>query len=116
MNHAINLSKPKIIFTAPSYLQKTIAVAQRNNFINHIILYDDNFKIDVIESIERTNILSFSKIMTSMDSNQVNQFKCPPQNMRECVGLILCSSGTTGLPKGVEITHLNMFSGANQYM
>lgn len=112
MNHAINLSKPKIIFASPPFLKKSISLAQRNAFVKQIIVFDGNKSNSTVES----NILSFSEIMKSEDSKQSDLFQPQPQNMKENVGLILCSSGTTGLPKGVQLTQFNMFAGAIQYM
>lgn len=112
MNHAINLSKPKIIFVSPPYLNKVIAVAQRNKFVQHIIKYADSNT----SASEKTNTISYRTIMASEDPSNLNRFKCQPQNMKENVAIILCSSGTTGLPKGVQLTQFNMLVGARQFM
>lgn len=37
-------------------------------------------------------------------------FRCTPVDMHDNVVLVLCSSGTTGLPKGVQLTQFNLHS------
>lgn len=113
MNHAINLSKPKIIFVSPPFLKKSIALAQRNAFVKQVIVFDN---LNNVNSTGTSNILSMSEIMNSENPKQADLYTPQPQNMKENVGLILCSSGTTGLPKGVQLTQFNMFAGAIQYM
>lgn len=46
------------------------------------------------------------------DSNE--NFRSEPQNISDNVALILCSSGTTGLPKGVQLTQKNVMIGIEQ--
>lgn len=53
------------------------------------------------------NHLLFSDLW-HMNVGDTNRFECEPQNMKDRVAMILCSSGTTGLPKGVQITQFNV--------
>lgn len=39
---------------------------------------------------------------------ECHSFVCSPLDMDNNVCLNLCSSGTTGLPKGVELTQMNI--------
>lgn len=61
-------------------------------------------------------ILPLKKLIDKHDSSVTGNenFIAQPVDVYKQTSLILCSSGTTGLPKGVEITHANMmvaFSG-----
>lgn len=110
MKHMIDLSKPKMIFISPPFFDKVFAVAQRYAFIQHLILYDW-----LNELTKQSNVLSFNEIMKSEDTSNVMTFKCQPQDMKENVAVILCSSGTTGLPKGVQLTQFNFILANLQY-
>lgn len=110
MNHAVNLSKPKIIFVSPMNLNKVTAVARKHTFIERTILYD-NFNAKMKNFTGKP--IFFSQIIDN--TSNVNDFICKPQIMKENVAFILCSSGTTGLPKGVQLTQFNMLVGNVQF-
>lgn len=99
-----------MIFVSPPFFDKISAVAQRNPFVKHLILYDS-----LDETKKYSNVLSFSAMMQSESSSNISNFKCQPQNMKETVAVILCSSGTTGLPKGVQLTQFNFILANLQY-
>lgn len=40
----------------------------------------------------------------------MDNFKTLTADLNEDIALILCSSGTTGLPKGVQLTHRNIMA------
>lgn len=77
LKHTLSLSNPDIIFASPFSVNSILKVVKPQN----------NFPVVVFDGITSTT----------------RQFECQPQD----VGLILYSSGTTGLPKGVQLTHAN---------
>ncbi|XP_031635467.1 4-coumarate--CoA ligase 1-like [Contarinia nasturtii] len=104
MAHAIKLSKPRVIFVSPKNSKTIAAVSQKVNFVEQIILYADGC------NTENQKAISFNQITDcQLTNSQLEHFKCEPQNVKENVALIMCSSGTTGLPKGVQLTQFNLF-------
>lgn len=81
---------------------------QKLPFVERLIVYTDNhLRINSIK-----NVLIYRELL---DGNTIsNEFICEPQNMKEHVALIMCSSGTTGLPKGVQLTQFNLLLGRVQ--
>lgn len=110
MNHAINLSKPKIIFVSPSNLKKIMFTARKHSFIKQVILFDNDVQMNLTGE---STPLPFTQIIET--ETNANDFKCKPQDVKENVAAILCSSGTTGLPKGVQLTQFNFFIASVQY-
>lgn len=139
-DHAINLSRPKLIFASAATAKRAINVSKKNSFVQNVILVDD----DTFQSVKKpsetfTKTLKnvISAIDVSLDkrskipststnrnliqkyrsSNQVeecSEFQCKPIDMANNVAIVLCSSGTTGLPKGVELTQQNALVGISQ--
>lgn len=51
--------------------------------------------------------------MFVLQVRSTGKFTCKPIDMRNNIMLILCSSGTTGLPKGVQLTQANLLAAAS---
>ncbi|KAK9871402.1 hypothetical protein WA026_011655 [Henosepilachna vigintioctopunctata] len=103
LNHILNFSKPKLIFATPSAASKLKQVKEKLDCVKHIILFDSNEENDIF--------LSFNNIIKgSEDENAISTFSVEKYNPKETVAAIFCSSGTTGTPKGVMITHDNITS------
>ncbi|CAK1548812.1 unnamed protein product [Leptosia nina] len=105
MKHVLGISKPKYIFCSPStYKQHSKSFKS----IEKIIIYGD----------ERfSNTIAYNDLAVANVKNKVlrenvkyDDFMCVDVNGQTDVGVILYSSGTTGLPKGVMLTHLNVLA------
>lgn len=110
INHAINLSKPKIMFVTKTNLTKYVKVSKQNSFIKQIISLDD------LPNNSDENVTTLKEIMKTVEFRPFDEFHCQPQNWKDNVSLILCSSGTTGLPKGVQLTQFNILMGDLQHL
>ncbi|XP_055531065.1 uncharacterized protein LOC129721953 [Wyeomyia smithii] len=104
MEHAFNLSKPKIIFASPFSADRVVAAAKRNkHIVQRVVLFGEEnaFGPDVTLLDDFQRSVSFVNPLT---------FYIPPVNVDDHVALIMCSSGTTGLPKGVQLTQANLLA------
>lgn len=99
LQHVLNLSKPKIIFCSKSYLLKFTERKKEANFIERIVVIDSSDKHQ-----DADNLQEFINAYYRKNAFQPFHFD------NEQAALILCSSGTTGLPKGVMITHKNVIT------
>lgn len=101
INHALRLSKPKVIFVSTATSQKVIRVAKSLSFIQKIILLDDEHAIADNKTIKMRDFLSARELGRT-------EFNLKPVDVSKTVCFIMCSSGTTGLPKGVQISQRNL--------
>jgi long-subunit acyl-CoA synthetase (AMP-forming) len=97
MLHVINISKPRIIFCSEKPLACVDEVSRRVGFVKEIVTFGFpmSHKHTPFVSLLRDKSCSFQPL-DIRDENLVTT--------------ILCSSGTTGMPKAVMLTQKNILT------
>lgn len=93
----MGFSTSKIMFAAPSH--RDVFEQIQNPFISRIVYFDEDFEQFINQS-----------------KSDWKDFECKSQSIDDNIAVILCSSGTTGLPKGVQITQKNVMISVEQHM
>lgn len=88
LTHVLNITKPKIMITSKMGLEIVRNTAKPLDFIKYVC------PIDILCNTRTTE-------------EDYNFVPTPRDNKQTCV--ILFSSGTTGLPKGVELSHKSIY-------
>ncbi|KAH7126001.1 hypothetical protein EDB81DRAFT_663834 [Dactylonectria macrodidyma] len=112
LSHQLKDSEAKLILTAPDQLKTSIKAANKVGLSpDRIFLFDQPFSgastsggsmwTDLWVSPEEARDWKWNSITTR-------------QNAQETTAVINYSSGTTGLPKGVELSHFNLVSNVQQ--
>ncbi|XP_048001160.1 luciferin 4-monooxygenase-like [Leguminivora glycinivorella] len=95
--HKLNLTRPSYIICTQRILNIYGAVLKRSDFIKTFICFDD---VEGIESVDT---------LVSSEDVDVDQFE-PSAVEQTDVAMVSFSSGTTGMSKGVLLTHLNLIT------
>nr|AAQ11724.1 luciferase [Pyrophorus plagiophthalamus]AAQ11727.1 luciferase [Pyrophorus plagiophthalamus] len=96
----MGISRPQLVFCTKNILNKVLEVQSRTDFIKRIII------LDAVENIHGCE--SLPNFISRYSDGNIANFKPLHYDPVEQVAAILCSSGTTGLPKGVMQTHQNI--------
>jgi 4-coumarate--CoA ligase len=96
--HTLNISKPKLIFVSPSSLKSLKEVIKELSWLPTLIL---------IFGEPTENVPTIETLIKNISQPSVEAFKITEVDINKHVMGILCSSGTTGLPKGVMLTEKN---------
>lgn len=99
--HACSLSLPKIIFASHGTLDKVQRIKDQTKFIKKVFVYGDEF---IGKSYGSFNVFIRNALVPSNE-----HFDCPAQDKMENVAIIFCSSGTTGIPKAVQLSQNNLW-------
>ncbi|GJQ76619.1 hypothetical protein Trydic_g15481 [Trypoxylus dichotomus] len=100
IQHALNVTKPEMIFCSTLYVNKFIKLKSKNPFIRKIVTIDSD-----TNTVESDNI---NKFINQYCKTTGVDFGIRRVDINNHIAFILFSSGTTGLPKGVTLTHLNL--------
>lgn len=104
MKHSLELSKPKFVFVSEYAAKRTIAACKDLTFVQSVIVIGD-------KKIDGSAVLLNDFIQKFKNNNfDVEKSVSQKVDIKQQVALIVCSSGTTGQPKGVLITQENIMS------
>ena len=104
MTHVLNISRPKIIFASEVGLKRNLETIKTVPSIEKIIQLNGK----PIAS----GIIDYKSVAVQVDPKD---FEVEEVQGWTDVAYILYSSGTTGLPKGVMLTHLNVLYSASSF-
>ncbi|XP_063532811.1 luciferin 4-monooxygenase-like [Cydia strobilella] len=94
LEHKLKLSMPKYFICSQLFWEKYKDVLKVCDFIEHFICFDENDDIEVsLKTVPKVADLATFEPATVQGQTDT--------------AVILYSSGTTGMPKGVQLTHLN---------
>lgn len=101
LKHALTITKPKYIFISTIALNNMINIFKELLWSPRILLLNDYGNIDV-------SWMSICEAISSVSDDNIDKFQAVPVDVNNHVTAILCSSGTTGFPKGVMWTDKNI--------
>lgn len=104
--HAVQLTRPKVVFTSTDSFSAVQTVLAGNAFIQTVIALDA-MPLRAVRTIAYADLVG--------DRTYCSQYRCKVQDIGQKVAIIFFSSGTTGMPKGVELTEKNVLVSIAQY-
>lgn len=109
LKHALTIMKPKYIFISVIALNNMTSIFKELHWFPRVLLLNNYDNIDV-------PWMSMYKAISNVSDDNIDKFQAVPVDINNHVTAILCSSGTTGLPKGVMWTDKNITTIIRMYI
>ncbi|XP_053678264.1 luciferin 4-monooxygenase-like [Anopheles nili] len=107
LEHAFGLSKPRVLFFSAFAADRIVPAATSERcrgYIERLVLFGDE------NPFEAGPVVLLEQFLATQPPVDPEGFEIEPTRVNEHVALIMCSSGTTGLPKGVQLTQANVMA------
>jgi acyl-CoA synthetase (AMP-forming)/AMP-acid ligase II len=105
--HQLKLSRSKFILTHPAFIKSALEAAKQVGIPNSrifLVQKGDNLKFVTVPDL----------IEIGKTAPEITRLKLSPGESKKRVALLNFSSGTSGLPKGVLISHHNVIANVCQ--
>lgn len=104
--HILSISKPKYIFVSPTVAPKLRKIASELSWSPKLIL--------LYADVSQSGISNVPDIIKKVPDFESENLQLPRVDIEDHVAVILCSSGTSGMPKGVILTDTNLLNFAER--
>ena len=100
--HTLIISKPQYIFVSISYFRKMQNIVKDLPWFPQLILLHPD--------PSNPGIPNLPALISQVPNSELRNFRLPEIDIENHILVIACSSGTTGLPKGVMLTDKNILT------
>ncbi|EZA59029.1 Luciferin 4-monooxygenase [Ooceraea biroi] len=100
----LSLTRPRVVFVNVESAECLAQVIKEDNLDTRLVVFGE---LTGFEDV------SLKSVLQSQDTVQIDEFECVQLTSPGQIATIVCSSGTSGSPKGTEISHASMINYMN---